>query len=104
MDEELTYMAYFDPMTGLMNRNYFFQNLATWLEKAAEENRVVSVLFMDIDDFRRINDGMGILVGDETVQLIGEMLKSYANDNVWHHILTAIYLLWLYMIHMVQEA
>ena len=82
LDEELTYMAYYDPMTGLMNRNYFVQNLGDWVDKANRESKIVSVLFIDIDDFRRINDGMGILIGDETVQRVGEILKSFVNENI----------------------
>lgn len=82
LDEELTYMAYYDPMTGLMNRNYFVQNLNDWVARATDENKIISVLFIDIDDFRRINDGMGILVGDETVQQVGELLKSYVGENI----------------------
>ena len=63
--EELTYLAYYDTMTGLYNRNYFIQCLNDFMHRAKDNNDLVSVLFIDIDDFRKINDSMGMLVGDE---------------------------------------
>lgn len=82
INDELSYMAYYDAMTGLLNRNYFVKTLGNMIEKSERENCIVSVLFMDIDDFRRINDGMGILIGDETVQRFGEILRELVNDNI----------------------
>jgi len=78
--EELSYLAYYDTMTGLYNRNYFIQCLNDFLLKAKEKNDLVSVLFIDIDDFRKINDSMGMLVGDELVQQFGQVLKSFTED------------------------
>ena len=82
VNDELSYMAYYDAMTGLYNRNYFVVNLNDMIEKAKKNNDIISVLFLDIDDFRRINDSMGILAGDEVVQRFGELLGQFVNDNV----------------------
>lgn len=81
-NEELTYMAYYDVLTGLYNRNYFVRLLADFVRKAEEKNTIVSVMFVDIDDFRKINDGLGIIVGDEVVQQFGQFLSEFKSDYV----------------------
>lgn len=81
-NDELTYMAYYDLLTGLYNRNYFVRLLADFVREAQDKNSVVSVMFLDIDNFRAINDGMGIIVGDEVVQQFGQFLSTLKEDNV----------------------
>ena len=81
-NDELRYMAYYDTQTGLFNRNYFVMRLGEFIRKAEEEQCIVSVLFIDIDDFRKINDGMGLAVGDEVVQQYGQFLCTFLSDNV----------------------
>ncbi len=80
-NEELTYMAYYDTLTGLYNRNYFVRQLGEYIRKASENNSVVSVMIIDIDGFRNINDSMGIIVGDELIQQMGFFLKELCEDN-----------------------
>ena len=81
-NEMLRDMAYNDNLTGLYNRNYFVTLLDDFLKKAPEENREVAVLFIDIDDFRKINDSMGITAGDELVQMVGERFKVFSSSKV----------------------
>lgn len=81
-NDELAYLAYYDILTGLYNRNYFVRLLGEYLGRAEEENETVAVMFLDFDDFRRINDGMGIIVGDELVQLFGQYLSDLMGDNI----------------------
>ena len=81
-NEELLYMAYNDLLTGLYNRNYFIKLLSEYVRKAEEENGIVSVMFIDLDDFHTINDGMGIVIGDEIVQQFGFLLSEFKSDNV----------------------
>ena len=81
-NEELRYMAYYDALTGLYNRNYFVKELGEFVRKAEEEKSIVSVMFIDIDDFRKINDGMGLVIGDEVVQQYGQFLGTFADENV----------------------
>ena len=80
--EELMKMAYYDMSTGLYNRNYFVMVLGGFLRKAEEENVTVSVLFIDIDDFKRINDGMGIVVGEGLLQSFAVFLKEFEEEKV----------------------
>lgn len=81
-NEELTYMAYYDSLTGLYNRNYFVRRLSDYVRKAQEEQEIVSVLLIDIDDFRKVNDGLGIIVGDELVQQLGSFLKEMSGEDI----------------------
>lgn len=95
--DELTYMAYYDVLTGLYNRNYFVRLLGDFLRRAEKESKKVAVMFIDFDDFRRVNDGMGIIAGDELVQLFGQYLSGLVNSHVViSHFSTDIYCIAVY--------
>lgn len=81
-NEELTYMAYYDSLTGLYNRNYFVRILGDFVRRAKEEKAIVSVMFLDLDDFRKINDSLGILIGDELVQQVGQFLGTFRDEQI----------------------
>ena len=81
-DEELLYMAYYDSLTGLYNRNYFVRLLTEYVRNAEESRSVVSVMNIDIDEFNKVNDRLGIVLGDELVQQFGLFLKEFCQDNV----------------------
>lgn len=96
-NDELQYMAYYDELTGLYNRNYFVKLLSEYLRKAEEEQSIVSVLFIDIDDFRKINDGMGMVVGDEVVQQYGQFLGTFSGEKcIVCHMNSDIYCMAIY--------
>ncbi len=80
-NDDLAYMAYFDTLTGLYNRNRFIQELMGWIQKASAEETTVSVAFININDFRKINDGIGVLVGDELLSQFGRFLKELCVDS-----------------------
>lgn len=81
-NEELAYLAYYDSLTGLYNRNYFVRHLTEYLKTAKEKDSIVSVAVLDIDEFRKVNDGLGIIVGDELVQQFGFFLKEICGDDM----------------------
>lgn len=81
-DEELAYMAYYDMLTGLYNRNYFVRLLGDFVRRAQDNKSSVAVMFVDIDDFRKINDGLGIIVGDEVVQQFGQFLGTFRSEQI----------------------
>lgn len=96
-NDELQYMAFYDELTGLYNRNYFVKLLSEFIHRAEEERSIVSVLFIDIDDFRKINDGMGLVVGDEVVQQYGQFLGTFSNDHcIVCHMNSDIYCMAIY--------
>ncbi len=80
-NEELTYFAYYDSITGLYNRNYFVRLLGEMLQKAENHNDIITVMMIDIDDFHNINDGFGMVIGDEIVQQFGFFLKGLLGEN-----------------------
>lgn len=80
--DELMYMAHFDSITGLFNRNYFVVLLGGFLRRAEVTRNVVSILVIDIDDFKKVNDGMGMVVGDELIQAFGAFLKEFSTGDV----------------------
>lgn len=95
--DELAYMAFYDMLTGLYNRNCFVRMLGELLRKADREKRTVALLFVDFDDFHRINDGMGIIAGDEVLQLFGQYLSGLMSDKVViSHFSTDIYCIAIY--------
>ena len=81
-NDELTYLAYYDVLTGLYNRNYFVRLLTEYVRNAEESRSVVSVMNIDIDEFNKVNDRLGIVLGDELVQQFGIFLKDFCHDNV----------------------
>lgn len=81
-NEELRYMAYYDMLTGLYNRNYFVRILSDWIREARESGEIVAVLCVDIDNFKKINDGLGLVAGDELIQSFGLFLKGFMDDNL----------------------
>ncbi|MCR5058454.1 MAG: EAL domain-containing protein [Clostridiales bacterium] len=81
-NEEIAYLAYNDSLTGLYNRNYFVRCLRDMCEKAENEKVGVELLFLDIDDFKKINDSIGLLFGDELVQGFSLILKEFQSENM----------------------
>lgn len=81
-NDEIKYMAYYDILTGLYNRNYFIRLLGEFVCRAGKEDKTVAVMFLDLDDFRKLNDGVGIIEGDEIVQLFGQFLSEFADEDV----------------------
>ncbi|MBQ7776187.1 MAG: GGDEF domain-containing protein [Lachnospiraceae bacterium] len=95
--DELTYLAYYDTLTGLYSRNYFVRLLGEFVRNARENGEIVSVMVIDIDDFRKVNDGMGMVAGDELVQQFGEILKQFMSKKVIvSHINSDIYCVAIY--------
>lgn len=80
--EELKYMAYYDSLTGLYNRNYFVRILSEWVRKAQTEKATIDVLCIRMDDFKRINDSMGMIAGDEILQAFGFFLRDLQSEDI----------------------
>jgi len=73
--ERLAYAAIHDPLTSLPNRVLFMDRLETSLSRAARHDRKVAVLFLDLDRFKLINDGMGHAAGDRLLEKVAERLE-----------------------------
>lgn len=70
VDQRIRFLAYYDNLTGLPNRQQFQEQLRTALAKAAVTKRKVALLFLDLDHFKRINDTLGHALGDSLLQAI----------------------------------
>ena len=75
LKEQLRYQAYHDPLTGLANRAMFAEQVDRQLARIGD-NTVLAVLFLDLDDFKLVNDTLGHAAGDRLLSLVGERIKS----------------------------
>jgi diguanylate cyclase (GGDEF)-like protein len=65
-----------DPLSTLYNRRYVFDYLATYLEGASIEKTELSVILLDIDDFKGVNDKYGHPVGDDVIKKIADIARD----------------------------
>ncbi|MCD6259629.1 MAG: EAL domain-containing protein [Helicobacteraceae bacterium] len=75
-EEKIKKLAYQDALTGLPNRTLFDDRLAKAIEVAKRYNRKLGLLFVDLDDFKLINDTSGHYIGDMFLMKIAETLKK----------------------------
>ena len=80
-NRELEYLATRDPLTGCLNRRSFFAKFETYLKDACEDQRSLSVLMVDIDHFKLVNDTFGHSAGDEVIVNVGNTLKSCCREQ-----------------------
>ncbi len=76
LKEQLRYQAYHDPLTGLGNRSLFLERVGEALERRDDSEQVPAVLFVDLDDFKTVNDSMGHASGDALLIAVSERLRS----------------------------
>ncbi len=72
--EEIHRLAYYDTLTELPNRARFDANLEATLIRARETGKAFAIMFLDLDQFKRINDTMGHAVGDDLLRIIAQRL------------------------------
>jgi diguanylate cyclase (GGDEF)-like protein len=75
-NESLTKLATIDPLTGLMNRRAADPLLLMETERVARHKQSLSVIMIDVDHFKQINDNHGHLVGDEVLRKVAAVLKK----------------------------
>ena len=73
---ELRVSAEHDPLTGLPNRTLFNERLSQSLEWAESQNRLVALLFLDLNDFKDVNDHQGHHIGDLLLKTVANRLKG----------------------------
>ena len=75
-EDELRKLVTMDNLTTLYNRAYFFFRLNSELQRAKRYNRPLSLLIMDIDNFKRVNDQYGHLIGDQLLRAVSSTIRS----------------------------
>ncbi len=80
-EEQITFHAYHDALTGLPNRYLANDRLNVSLANARRKKISVAVLFMDLDNFKRINDSLGHSTGDLLLQEVGGRLLKLMRDE-----------------------
>ena len=66
-EAELAHQAFHDPVTGLANRAMFAEQVRHAIARARREGRTPAVIFLDLDDFKTVNDSLGHAAGDEVL-------------------------------------
>jgi len=74
--EQMTELAHTDPMTGLANRRWLMEQLGREFSRARRYRRPLSLLYLDLDGFKAINDRFGHLFGDEVLTGAGRAMKA----------------------------
>jgi diguanylate cyclase (GGDEF)-like protein len=76
VNEKLETLSNTDPLTELYNRRYFFNILEKEFERTKRYNRALSLLMVDIDFFKAVNDKCGHLTGDKVLTVVARVLKT----------------------------
>lgn len=78
--DELERRAYFDYLTGLANRRYFFEKAENEMVRTMRYGGALSLVMLDIDHFKQVNDTHGHKVGDTVLQKLAEVARATLRD------------------------
>lgn len=81
LTQQLSWYASHDTLTGLMNRREFEQQIAAALHSAKHEGHTHALLYIDLDQFKIVNDTCGHSAGDVLLQLLAKMLQTLMRDS-----------------------
>jgi diguanylate cyclase (GGDEF)-like protein/PAS domain S-box-containing protein len=76
LEEQLKYQAYHDPLTKLPNRTLFSDRVEEALKAAETDTISPAILFLDLDDFKAVNDSMGHAAGDDLLKQVADRLSA----------------------------
>ncbi|WP_455244150.1 diguanylate cyclase domain-containing protein [Petrachloros mirabilis] len=79
-EERLTYLAQYDHLTGLVNRALFRDRLIQAMARSKRLQQPMSLMLLDLDRFKSVNDTLGHDIGDELLKAVSERLKSCVRE------------------------
>ena len=74
-------LASTDPLTGLVNRRYFLEQLERECTRVRRYPEVFTIAYIDLDNFKYVNDTHGHLIGDELLQVVGQVLRKNLRES-----------------------
>lgn len=77
----LAYQAVHDPLTGLSNRTLFYKRARAAIEHIVDGQLKMGIIYIDVDEFKPINDELGHEVGDKVLVIIGQRLKEAVRSS-----------------------
>ena len=80
-EKKINFMAYYDALTGLSNRTYFNLQLDKMIELAKRKEKLIGILFLDLDEFKSINDTMGHDSGDKLLIEVSRRLSKVVRKS-----------------------
>ena len=80
-EEKIRQLAYYDVLTGLPNRGMFLERLHQTLSQAQRDREKVNLIFLDLDNFKDVNDTQGHDVGDQLLKSVAERLSVCMRDS-----------------------
>jgi diguanylate cyclase (GGDEF)-like protein/PAS domain S-box-containing protein len=80
-EEQISYLAYHDVLTGLPNRAFVYDYLPKQLELAASEGRSLGIMLLDLDQFKAVNDQYGHEAGDELLKFIANQMTHAVGSS-----------------------
>jgi len=76
-EDKLFYQAHFDSLTGLPNRRFFLDKIASMISEAKKDGHQVALMYLDFDRFKEINDSLGHSAGDELLRIMAHRLRQH---------------------------
>ena len=80
-EERLAHLAFHDPLTGLPNRATVEEQLGRELARAARDRSTVAALYIDLDQFKLVNDSLGHAAGDRVLVEVAERIRAVTRDS-----------------------
>ena len=80
-EEKIRHLAYFDTLTGLPNRQLFREHLKLSLKQAKREQHPIYIMFLDMDNFKHVNDSLGHDAGDQLLKDFAHRLQEVTRDT-----------------------
>ncbi|MGP4073691.1 EAL domain-containing protein [Piscibacillus sp. B03] len=82
-EKQIEFMAYYDELTDLPNRNYFQKVLNDEIKASTLSEKKIAVHFIDLDDFKHINDTLGYQFGDQLLKSFASRLKQFLFEDIF---------------------